>query len=641
MLSFRILCFVFLLNLIPIICPFPAFADTSGIRWEIENRFRYFKKTSDFRAIAKVYDQLKTPQNPKPSVLLLEQSLEKQGLPGGDPINGWAANIFENTCGVEPDHTYASCQMENGDHYLQPVTANLILYADGFGTNTCEWLIDDAAVATVPCNQPATAKNIKYDVRHKLEVQPTGGAPQSVDITLKDILLVSFGDSFSAGEGNPEKPVRLQDNVYDNYGNSWFGHDFPVREDLATGQADQNVFFGRLAAGWTNPQCHRSMYSQHTKAALQYALEHPHVTVTFINYSCTGAEVYEGILNAWWGRETDARGNTDDAPQLVKALRDLCKEPGPYKNTNWSNYNRTDADFNDKAATFQKCPSLIRNVDILLLSIGGNDVGFANMIVNSAVDVPTMGPLAKGRSLIYGLWRDAAQPQTFDQGWTLAQDRIPKRYAVLNEMLEKNLAVSAGKIILSVYPQIGFDETGKRCKAGTLGMDVHKIFGMNAQGFSSSEKFTDEFYGIMKRTANAQHWLVADQHVAQDKAPNNFTNDAVGMGHGICAEGPTYSAGGTMQFPRPKLGTEPPYVWRPFAPHSWNPYSARTRWFVTPNDAFLATNFHHTLFDLDDPVQPVLAATWSGAFHPNALGYAALADSVLVKLREALSAYEN
>jgi hypothetical protein len=633
------LAIIAMMNLIPVIGSLPALASGPGIRWEIENRFRYFKKASDFRAIAKVYDGITTPQNPKPSVLLLEQTLEQQGLPGGNMLNGWAANVFENTCGIETDHTYSSCQMENGDRYLQPVTANLILHADGFGANTCEWRIDDAVVATVPCSQLATAQKIKYDGVHKLEVRPTAGAPQSINIALKDILIVSFGDSFSAGEGNPERPVRLRDDTYYGYGNSSRGMVFPVRlNDFESVQPQQ--FFSK-SAGWSNAQCHRSLYSQHTRAALQYALEHPHVTVTFLNYSCTGARVYEGILNTWWGNDNDARGNYDDAPQLVKALRDLCKDPGPYNKTKWAVNGKHDPTNDTKPADFQKCNLLIRDVDILLLSVGGNDVDFANMIVNSAVDVPNIGALAKGRRLVYGLWRDVAKPQSYAQGYALAKQRIPALYPVLASMLDKYVGVSSGKVILSAYPQISFDEAGNLCKVGNLGMDLHKIFAMNDQAISDGKKFVEEFYDVMKDAASKQHWYFADQHLVQDRAPNNFAHDAVGMGHGLCAAGPANSVGGIMQFPEPKLGTEPPYIWKPYAPQSWKPYSARNRWFVTPNDAFLAVNYHHAAFDLTDPVQPVLAATLSGAFHPNALGSAAIADSVLLKLREALSAYEN
>ncbi|SDT02301.1 hypothetical protein SAMN05444158_4080 [Bradyrhizobium canariense] len=57
-------------------------AATPTISWEIENRFRYFTRASDFQNIADVYNSLKTAQNTKPSTLQLERAAGKPH-PGG------------------------------------------------------------------------------------------------------------------------------------------------------------------------------------------------------------------------------------------------------------------------------------------------------------------------------------------------------------------------------------------------------------------------------------------------------------------------------------------------------------------------------------------------------------------------------
>jgi hypothetical protein len=641
-----------LISIIAWAFPFDAKADNPTLRWEIDNRFRYFQNASDFRAIAAVYDSLKTSQNPKPTVLQLEQTLERSviqgafnGMHGSDTLDGWAASIFLKTCGQEIDHRYATCKMQNGDAYLSPTSANVILALDGADTSSCEWRVDNTIIATQPCGQSVTASKISYAASHTVQVTPSGGTSLSAQIQLKDVLIVSLGDSFSAGEGNPEKPVRLVRDSYNTYIDSSRGQAFPVREDLNVAQASQSGrdhFFQDLAPVWSNSQCHRSLYSHHTRAALQYALEHPHLSVTLLNYSCAGAEVYEGILNAWWGRDDVAPGDYDDAPQLVKTLRDLCKEPQPYEKIEWAQ-NRDDALYNNRAASIAKCNSFVRAPDVILLSIGGNDVGFARMIANAAVDVPTTGSLARGRSWVYGLWRAVAGPETYSQGLALARVLIPQRYEALDGALQSYLGVSGNKIILSAYPQIIYNQDGKICKPGNLGMDVHAIFGINDPHTpSQSASFVDAFYTIMSNAAAPRHWLLADQHLVQDKAPNNFKNDAVGMGHGLCATGPDYSAEGVMQFPRPTPHTVPPMKWNPTQPQSYRPYSPRTRWFVTPNDSFLTTNYHDASMQyIYDEVQPVYAATLSGSFHPNALGQAAIADSVLIKLRESLNRFED
>ena len=50
-----------------------AAAADAKIEWEIENRFRYFKRASDFREIVKVYNKLKETSQ-RPTALQLEQA---------------------------------------------------------------------------------------------------------------------------------------------------------------------------------------------------------------------------------------------------------------------------------------------------------------------------------------------------------------------------------------------------------------------------------------------------------------------------------------------------------------------------------------------------------------------------------------
>src|SRR5689334_22502694 len=183
---------------------FAALADTAEVKinWEIENRFRYFKRASDFREIAKVYATLKQT-TPKPTALQLERALERatndgkfNGITGGDIRNGWAASIFLHTCGRGPHHDHASCELDNGDAYLNPRRANLILRLTNPADGPCEWLLDGAAVAAKPCSAEVTASNVTYDQQHVLEVHTTSQGTISSNIVLKDALILSFGDSF-------------------------------------------------------------------------------------------------------------------------------------------------------------------------------------------------------------------------------------------------------------------------------------------------------------------------------------------------------------------------------------------------------------------------------------------------------------
>ena len=72
-------------------------------------------------------------------------------------------------------------------------------------------------------------------------------------------------------------------------------------------------------------------------------------------------------------------------------------------------------------------------------------------------------------------------------------------------------------------------------------------------------------------------------------------------------------------------------------PGRLQPYAHRQRWFRTPNDAFMTGNFHVAQSLMQRVLklqtlswfQLLLAATYSGAFHPTAEGHAAIADAVV------------
>ncbi len=611
------------------------------ITWEVENGFRYFKRANDYREILRIYNSEKSATNPKPTALQLEAALEKlaaqQGgfndIRGNDRRLGWAASIYLHTCARQLDHMHRNCELEDHESYLEPKGTRIILHVAGVDSGNCEWRIDGAVVGTAKCDHADVTTKVSYNEQHSVVVTPSSGPAITADITVKDILIVSFGDSFSAGEGNPEKPVSFSNEFSDYTRSSRHGgflklvDSFPVR-------LPGPEFWGDNAANWTNSQCHRSLYSQHTKAALQYSLEHSHLSVTYLNYSCTGAEVYEGILNAWWARDV-SKAFWDDAPQMVKALRDLCDDPSLFKETEWSKGDRTDSHFNSMMAKFPKCGKLTRKIDALLLSIGGNDIGFANMIANSAINSQISDRRFQGaRPWVYGLWRYAAQPQTFAAGRGRARNLIPPHYRELSKQLDSYLNLAPEKVVLSAYPDVSTDEKGNTCQTVNMGMDVHSIFGMNnPRASDDSEAFVDFLHDFMKDQASKQKWNFADQHL-QAGSPNNF------KGHGLCAKNEDALESVSMKFPRPTLPGSPPYQWKPFIPEDYSPYTARNRWLVTPNDAYLATNYLDRYLSDADPVQPLYASTLSGAFHPNALGHAALADSVLVQLRKVLKDFD-
>ncbi|MES2353427.1 MAG: hypothetical protein V4568_03315 [Pseudomonadota bacterium] len=143
------------------------------------------------------------------------------------------------------------------------------------------------------------------------------------EIELKDYLVVSMGDSYSSGEGNPTFPVG----------------------DLA-----MNSRFRSPENLWYYPNKHLSVYSAHVQAALMLERSDPHSSVTFLSVAQSGATIKNIISEPQHPRYFNA---VDD---VVKAL---CDQSGDCTNS--------------------------RKIDYLIFGVGGNDIGFGSIINACAV----------------------------------------------------------------------------------------------------------------------------------------------------------------------------------------------------------------------------------------------------------------
>src|SRR5262249_36422706 len=152
----------------------------------------------------------------------------------------------------------------------------------------------------------------------------------TVPARVRDILIAGLGDSFASGEGNPDEPVQFGDQQR-------FRNLYPLR-------AENN---GSGSAQWTDTLCHRSLYGQQLRASLQIAIENPHAAVTFLDYSCSGAGVDEGILGPQTYVERQGETDVSSMPagrplsggakdsQLYRLLHDVCAEDVDWSHGRW------------------------------------------------------------------------------------------------------------------------------------------------------------------------------------------------------------------------------------------------------------------------------------------------------------------
>jgi PKD repeat protein len=256
-------------------------------------------------------------------------SLDEDPTPDGFP--DYLVGQFTTCAG--PDDCY--------DPYIFPSTWSVSLHAlqDG-GSYT--WTIDGVVV-------PETRQRITHAFStqgaHKvtLTVRDQAGESASTEQTvfLKDLLIVSIGDSGASGEGNPHVHQ-----AYDFFG---FVKSGPVWQDSQFVPDKPRL-----------SRCHRSMHAGPAQAAAQMGTSFAHTSVTFIHLACSGAQIFDGLLFPFSGQEREEweHPKGPSVPGQLTVLAQLVCPP------------RGDCDNAHRK----------RTIDVLTLQVGGNDVEFAELL---------------------------------------------------------------------------------------------------------------------------------------------------------------------------------------------------------------------------------------------------------------------
>jgi len=278
--------------------------------------------------------------------------------------------------------------------------------------------------------------------------------------------------------------------------------------------------------------------------------------------------------------------------------------------------------------TKEWCPPAQRKrpIDVVLMSIGGNDVGFSGLLsyamTESAADFAPIAVLAGG-SIRFGPQVSRVYMNVLDQ-----------RMKALKDALADGFGVPPSRVLQSSYEPIQFDETGALCGTQpTLGLDVHPGLKLNRQRLQETADFLRDFLGRLECIAGTKGRSCpslatgsgTDFTLVTDHIPE-FTK------RGMCARDPKRALidGINMRVPRKTMtGDE----WRPYSPYGTIPYAHNWRLFRSPNDAFLAAHTHNETMSLFDILQPVWAGLYSGAIHPTAEAHSIVADHMVKHVR--------
>src|SRR5262249_25773227 len=118
---------------------------------------------------------------------------------------------------------------------------------------------------------------------------------------------------------------------------------------------------------WQSGPCHRSLYGYQMRAALGLAIENPRIAVTFIPLACSGATINAGFLG----------------PQIISE----CPNPGT--NTACSRSSPPQIAALTQILAIARKHRADRSLDLVLLTIGANDIQFAGLVADVIVQSRT------------------------------------------------------------------------------------------------------------------------------------------------------------------------------------------------------------------------------------------------------------
>ncbi len=412
----------------------------------------------------------------------------------------------------------------------------------------CAWKVDGSALDDARCTGVAFALPADRSAA-LIEVRTSTGSVAKAKVEVRRKLIVSFGDSFASGEGVP---------------------DVEPGGALVPESADPYDSTPRRPANWWDQRCHRSLNAGPAQAAMELARRNRDAQIIFVSFACSGAEIFEGVLGPYDGRETYAQllaglskyervlpaaavadsslcPGAGEAPAGRTAAEGAaCFGSGGRKRNRTPECDRqcfsaaTGLQYNEEkfagslpsqfnALMELLCPDklnpfslqihecggkLRRTIDAILLSVGGNDIGFGALIKYSVLH---------GNAFNLAGFRARQQ---------LAQSRLPERYSELDAALGRYLPkekAGAFRVYLTQYPDPTHradkpapdDECGAREAVMTFRERSFSTWGLDLlfRGISNNE--IDEtrklVVGPLKdavaRATTDHGWKLVDRHV--------------------------------------------------------------------------------------------------------------------------------
>jgi lysophospholipase L1-like esterase len=583
------------------------------ISWEVRNRFRLFREERDFL--------LHVESGGGRSVLASEQALELQS-----DGRGWARNTVRRLC-IDPSGRVSEpCVRDNvKESYLTPIDHPVTVRLSGVlpvGA-TCAWSFDDGdapQLSTFDCAEPVNLR-ARYGRPTIASVEVSSGQEPaqhvSTEIMVRDVFIAGLGDSIASGEGNPDVPIALANEgfCFRHYlGSAAAQYYRPSRAGYKGGRAceapETMQTWQRHSASWLNSACHRSLYSYQTRIAIALAVRHPHIAVTYLPLACTGATILNGLFGAQRARDcppakfASCQGTVNaQLPELREAI----------------------------AAAQRRQPE--RKLDLVLLSVGANDINFSGLVANVIVDTPTERSLFRRTGLIGSIE---------DSRTALARD-LPQGFSKLRDALKPLVGGDLSHVVYLPYANPALRADSLPCAGGRAGFDIHPSFNAEPERLAKVANYVEtEFLPQLKALALCEAGVLCRNPVA-DRMTFVDSHQAAFASHGFCARAPSdpefdrecFSATGDSFDPDIVTAANQPMRCGRSA-GEYRAYLPRARWIRDANDSYFAAMTYpqglpasNQPTDIHDATWGILSAVYGGAVHPSAEGHAAMADAAL------------
>jgi hypothetical protein len=242
-----------------------------------------------------------------------------------DPAHGNEPDLPNTRTYVNPPHGYTVLLDASHSVGIEPTT-------------TFSWTVTSSNGRSMRLRGEDPSINLKVgSYKVKLKATRLGGTNRPhyamTSVQVKDVLIVSIGDSYASGEGNPVVPGVL----------------FP-----------EWAYSPDPAMNTENANAHRSTIAGPAQFALELQESNPHEAVTFVSVANSGASIPAGVL----GPMASIGDSSYQLPAEITELENIIGN---------------------------------RHIDVLTVTVGADDIGFASLaeslVENTAVGIPTLASI--------------------------------------------------------------------------------------------------------------------------------------------------------------------------------------------------------------------------------------------------------